>query len=304
MRSVFTLLLTLVFCSGFAQQDPQYTQYLFNPLSVNSAYAGSHDALSVALLAREQWMGMPGRPRTQAVSAHLPLGNPALALGFSAISDQHGPVKSSQMATDFALRTPLNDRTRIALGIKTSVTLYHIALAELENTDPTDLAFAQNLNGSAHPNIGASLYVWNAHRYIGVSAPRLVENKLAAKDEFGFTGTEKRHLFVYGGMVLGEYRRIQFKPTFQLKAVAGAPVSWDFTAQFLFARRLWLGGMVRPGAAWGVLTSYRILEECSVGYAFDHPTTALYTYQSATHEIALMFHFGFTQNAFISPRYF
>ena len=297
------LLLCCALCSK-AQQDPQYTQYVFNPLAVNSAYAGSHDALSVAVIAREQWVGLPGRPRTQAASIHMPLNARSVGAGMGVVSDTYGPVRTATLSTDLAIRTQFNDHIRLALGVKGAVTFYHVSLSNLDNTQPDDLAFAQDIGGRAVPNVGASLYLWSAKSYLGVSSPRLVETRLSNTDGLGLDGQERRHLFVYGGTVWGEHRRVQFKPTFQIKAVQGAPLSADLTAQLLFARRLWMGATYRPGAAWGVLTSYQVLDEFSVGYAYDHPTTRLETFQSATHEVALMFHFGFRQHAYTSPRYF
>lgn len=236
---LFVLVFALPLLAG-AQQDPQYSQYVFNPLSVNSGYAGSHDALSVSLIARDQWIGIPGSPQTQSAALHSPLKDRRFAAGITAVHDRYGPVETNALAADFAYRIQLNANTRLSFGVKGSMTFYDIALADLQNTAARDIAFAQNLHGATIPNLGGSVYLWSKTAFLGVSIPRLVEQRIDRASAVLLEGVERRHMFVSAGVVLGAGKAVQFKPTVQVKAVGGAPLSVDLTGNFLFGQRFWL----------------------------------------------------------------
>jgi len=156
---------------NIAQQDPMYTQYFFNPLTVNSGYAGTRDALNATLLVREQWLGIEGAPQTQTLSLHSPLRNNALALGGTIIRDKVGPTSSMGVFGDFSYRIDVSDNSRLAFGLKAGVNFLSADLAELANTEAGDISFGQNLTAQPLPNFGASLYLWGDKYFIGASAP-------------------------------------------------------------------------------------------------------------------------------------
>ncbi|MCB0761689.1 MAG: type IX secretion system membrane protein PorP/SprF [Flavobacteriales bacterium] len=289
---------------GNGQQDPQFSQYFFNTLAVNSGYAGSRDMLNVTLLAREQWLGMEGRPRTQTLAIHSPLTNDAIGLGLSVINDQLGPVRNTSIMGDVAYRIRVTHRSRLAFGVKAGLNLFKAGLADLEGTDADDIAFSQNITTRPLPNFGFSLYWWSDRHFLGFSTPKLIENDLSRTDEVVSIGKEKRHFFVIGGMVFNVHPVIKFKPTFQLKYVAGSPVSADFTGNILFDDVLWIGGFYRIGDAAGALLSYQITDQLRLGYSYDYTLSKLSNFTSGSHEIMVSYDFRFRKDGIISPRFF
>ncbi len=286
------------------QQDPQFTQYFFNTLSVNSGYAGSHDLLNVTLLAREQWIGVTGRPRTQTLAVHSPLPNKSIALGFSVVNDQLGPVHNTAIMGDFAYRFQVNHKSRLAFGLKAGLNLFKAGLAELKGTETADVTFQQNVSTKPLPNFGFSAYWWSKRHFLGISTPKLIENDLSAAESVVAEGTEKRHFFLIGGVVFDIHPILKFKPTIQTKYVAGSPVSVDLTANILIDDMLWIGGFYRWGDATGVLLSYQVSDQLRFGYSYDYTISKLNTFSSGSHEIMISYDFRFKKDAILSPRYF
>ncbi|MEO0403820.1 MAG: type IX secretion system membrane protein PorP/SprF, partial [Bacteroidota bacterium] len=287
-----------------AQQDPQFTQYFFNPLSVNSGYAGTREALNVTLLAREQWVGIDGRPRTQSVSVHTPLRNEAIALGLSFMRDEVGPVNTTAIYGDFAYRIKVNDKSRLAFGMKAGINLFTADLTSLRGTDAADLSFAQNLSNTPLPNFGFSLYWWADNFFVGASTPKLIENEIDQGSADMIQNQEKRHFFLMGGYVFDLRPGLKFKPTTQVKYVTGAPVIVDLTANFLIDEWLWVGGMYRLNDAVGLIASFQITDQLRAGYSYDYTLTELSGYNSGSHEIMLSYDFVFNKAKTLSPRYF
>lgn len=285
------------------QQDPMFTQYFFNPLSVNSGYAGTREAMHVALVAREQWVGIDGRPRTQSLVIHSPLKNEKIALGMSFLRDQIGPVQSTGIFGDIAYRIQLTPNSRLAFGLKGGVTLFTADLSSLTGTQENDPSFSQNLQNAPMPNVGAGLYWWSERYFVGLSAPKLIENNLSPGNALE-QGSEKRHFFAMAGYVFTLNPTLKFKPTALVKYVQGAPVSAEITTNILIAEKLWLGAMYRYKTAAGALMSYQVTPQLRAGYSFDYTTNDLGRYNTGTHEIMLSYDFVFKSSHSLSPRYF
>ncbi|MFK7757847.1 MAG: type IX secretion system membrane protein PorP/SprF [Flavobacteriales bacterium] len=288
---------------GLGQQDPMFTQYFFNPLTVNSGYAGTRDALNATILAREQWMGMDGRPRTQTLSIHSPLRNESLAVGGTIINDEVGPTNATSIFADVAYRFKVNETARLAFGVKAGGNLLSADLQGLENTEAADVAFTQNISTRFLPNFGASAYLWADRYFLGLSAPKLLENNLSSEVE-DLRGEERTHLFFMGGYVFDLSPALKFKPTFMTKVVRDAPVSVDLTANFLIDDKLWLGAMYRFGDAVGILGSYQITDQLRAGYSYDYTLSQLQTVNNGSHELMLSYDFFFKSEKLLSPRYF
>ncbi len=293
---------------NIAQQDPMYTQYFFNPLTVNSGYAGTRDALNATLLVREQWVGIEGAPQTQTLSIHSPLRNDALALGGTIIRDKVGPTSSIGVFGDFSYRINVSDNSRLAFGLKGGINFLSADLLELANTEIGDISFGQNLSGKPLPNFGASVYLWGEKYFLGASAPKLVENKLEAETTTmiqQFYNSEKTHFFIMGGYVFELSPALKLKPTFMTKIVPEAPISLDLTANFLLDDKLWLGGAYRFGDSFGLLASYQLNDQLRLGYAFDYTLTDLQQFTPGnSHEIMISYDFIYNSDKLLSPRYF
>ncbi|MCB9165242.1 MAG: type IX secretion system membrane protein PorP/SprF [Flavobacteriales bacterium] len=296
---------TAAFAPGaFAQQDPLFSQYMFNTLAFNPGYAGSADVFTVMALSRHQWVGFDGAPTTQTFLAHTPLKNESIALGLSAINDRIGPARQTSAYADFAYRIRTGTDTRLAFGLKGGVNMYQADLASLTRVVENDPANV-NIQSRMLPNFGFGLF-WHAPRYyVGLSAPKLMENDL--NDVSGGTVTpakEARHYFLMAGYVMDISKDIKFKPSFLFRTVEGAPFSLDLNANFLLRERIWFGAMYRLGNSFGVMGQYQINDQLRAGYAFDLTTTAIGAYNAGTHEVMLSYDFRFLRGRTISPRYF
>jgi type IX secretion system PorP/SprF family membrane protein len=306
MNAARTLLLgfaTAALLQARAQQDPLYSQYMFNTLAVNPGYAGSADIFTVMALSRHQWVGFTGAPATQTVLAHTPLPARSMAMGLSLLNDKVGPTRQTGGYVDFAYRIRTGKTSRLAFGLKGGANLYQADLASLSSVDPDQANVS--IAGKALPNFGFGLY-WHGPRfYAGLSAPKLLENDIDAVQAAGIvTAAERRHYFLVGGYVIDIDRSTRFRPSVMVRMVDGAPLSIDLNANFLFRDRIWLGGMYRVGNSFGLLGQYQVNDQFRIGYAFDLTTTSIGAYNGGTHEVMLNYDLRFFTGRTVSPRYF
>ena len=295
----FMLLLTSV---TFAQQLPQFTQYMFNTISINPAYAGSRETLSAVGLHRSQWVGLEGGPQTQTLSIHAPLRNDKVGVGLSVINDELGFENFQYVYGDFSytIRTGLN--SELAFGLKAGVTAYNLDgdYQASQSNDPLIFGFEDRLDF----NFGAGVY-WHSERwYLGLSAPRILTNEFTGQGTF--EALERVSYYFTGGYVFDLSENTKLKPSALLKATNGAPLSFDISANFLFYDKFWIGGGYRineQAAAIGGIADFQISKQLRIGYAYEYPISDLRPYTSGTHEVLLMFEI-FKSRRIKSPRYF
>jgi len=300
-----TALAVLLGSALFAQQDPQFTQYMFNMLPLNPAYAGSAERVSIKALSRHQWVGFDGAPTTQTLTIHSPVWHESLAIGGTLMRDSHGPVTQYTFMADVAYRIFMGD-AKLAFGLQGGLNLLQGEYGTLNPLDPGDQVFQQNVNAKTDPQFGFGVMYYSDRGYIGLSAPKLLNTDFFETDSLAFVSEpgQKPHYLLSGGYVfdLGVYHK--FKPTFLVKAVEGAPVSFDLSANFLFFEKFWLGAMYRHTDAVGLLAQYHLTNDLSVGYAYDYPLSTLRNYSGGSHEIMIGFEFGNKVKGVRSPRYF
>lgn len=292
----------------WAQQDPQFTQYMFNLLAINPAYAGSAERVSLKALSRHQWVGFEGAPETQTLTIHTPAFRESLGLGGTILRDTHGPITQYTFMADIAYRIFMGN-SKLAFGIKGGLNMLQGRYADLNPYTLGDPMFQQNVNSKLDPQFGFGIMWYSDRHYFGVSTPRIVRTEFFQTDSLEFITDrfdrgQKPHYFITGGYVfdLGLYHK--FKPTFLLKAVGGAPLSFDLSANFLFYEKFWLGAMYRNGDAVGALAQYHITSDLTIGYAYDYTLTPLRNYSGGSHEIMLGLEFGRAVKGIRSPRYF
>lgn len=284
-----------------AQQDPLYSQYMFNTLAFNPGYAGSADVFTGMILSRHQWVGFAGAPSTQTLTLHSPLPGQMLALGGSVMHDVAGPAKQTSAFIDAAYRIRTVGDARLAFGLKGGINFFQADIASLSTVD-AEPANA-NISGKVLPNVGFGLF-WHAPRYYaGISAPKLLENTINDAGSV-IVNREFRHYFVMAGYVMDVNRDLKFKPSFLARAVQGAPLSLDLNANFLLRDKVWFGGMYRLGNGMGFMAQYRFTDQLRAGYAFDLTTTRIGAYNAGTHEVMISYDLSFSQGRTISPRYF
>ena len=291
-----------------AQQDPLYTMYMWNTLSVNPGYAGSADRLSLTALSRLQWAGIEGAPRTQSLVISTPLKNQHLGIGLSVNHDKAGPITNTGLYGDFAYRMHLTSETRLALGLKAGVNMLQGNFRDLANTDPTDPNFQQNISNKISPNFGFGAYLYNPKGYIGLAAPKLFEGgqQLARGDDPGVVGffKEQRHYFLVAGYVFDIDKGIKYRPSILIKAVQGAPIALDLTNMFLFAEKFWAGLSYRHNESIDAIVSYQFSNQLRAGYAYDFAISGLQGYQGGSHEVMVTYDLKFIKHMVLSPRYF
>jgi len=288
------------------QQDPMYTQYIFNLQTVNPAYVGYWQTIGVTAISRHQWVGINGHPTTQTFSFQTPLRSQNVGIGFNVVLDKVGLEKRLSVNFDYSYQILLSDITSLRFGIKGGFTNYSHNLTEYEQypDNQSDPLFQENIDNKFMPNVGVGLFLSSPKYFLSLSLPGLIENKYQSNANNYSTKSELRHLFFAGGMMFDLSDNIKFKPTFMTKAVTGSPIQYDLSANFLLAEKFWIGGMYRSGDAIGAIAQWIINKKLRLGYAYDFTTTDLRNYHNGVHEIMISYEFVYAKRIIISPRYF
>lgn len=280
-----------------AQQLPQFTQYMFNTISINPAYAGSREKLNVTALHRNQWAGLAGNPRTSTLSIHSPLRNDRIGLGFSYINDQLGFEDTNYVYGDFSYTVPLSFDVNLSFGLKGGFTNYTRPLIDINDPDLGPI-------NEWTPNFGAGIYISSDRWYGGISSPRLVKSNVRSGQ---FVGLERLSYYAIAGLVVDLSLDFKFRPSVISKFTNGAPATYDVTAGFLGYEKFWFGVSYRFNDAsnFGAYMDYQVTKDFRLGYAYDLPTGDLRPYTGGTHEVILIFELGERKpGIFKSPRYF
>ena len=302
--------LILVLLSGisYAQQDPQYTQYMYNTIVVNPGYAGSREAMSIFALHRTQWVGLDGAPVTNNFSIHTPINGSNIGLGLSVVNDKIGPSDENNIAVDFSYTIHTSERYKLSFGLKASANLLNVDFTKLHIYNPGDPRFQDNIDNKFSPNIGAGIYLHSDNTYFGLSAPYLLEtnhfDKSANNSSSSFIAREKIHYYFIAGHVFDLSADVQFKPSILTKMVQGAPLQVDISGNFLINEKFTAGLAYRWDAAFSALVGFQISDSWFIGYAYDMDTTKLANYNSGSHELFLRFELFNKNDRIISPRFF
>jgi type IX secretion system PorP/SprF family membrane protein len=294
----------------FAQQDPEYTHYMYNMNIVNPAYAtATESVLNLGSLYRTQWVGAVGSPKTLTFFGHMPV-NKKIELGLSLISDDigDGAKKENNFFVDFAYILQFDDDHRLSLGIKGGVTSFQTNFNGFQfesGNQSTDLAFAENVN-IFKPNAGIGVYFFTDKYYIGISAPNLLKTRhIEERNGINAFGSEEIHTFFTAGYVVDLSPAFKLKPAFMSKFVPGAPTSIDITANVLYKDKFELGAAYRFGDAISGLMSVNVTPDIRIGYAYDYTTSNLGQFNSGTHEVFLLFNLDLMGKGYDkSPRFF
>lgn len=303
----------LHFCTGIivllsnmvsAQQDAQVTQYMYNTINVNPAYAGTRGVTSMFGLYRAQWVGLEGAPTTIAASVNTPLYEKKMGLGISLMNDRIGIVSETNISIDYSYIMKLNAKYKLALGVKSTANLMDVDYSRLNVHDESDAQFQQSINNRLRPNFGTGAYLFSDNFYAGVSASNLLKNDF--KDILE-NRIENKRLNFYGivGCVIDLNTYWKFKPALLTKIVSGSPLQGDISANFMYNNRLVLGAAYRFDAAASVMAGFQISQGLFVGYAYDIETTNLRKVNSGSHEVFIRYELNKTNTGqLISPRFF
>lgn len=298
-----TLIFSVICCALWAQQDPLFTQYRSNMLTVNPAYAGSREALTFNMLYRNQWVGIEGAPTTQSISVHGPLASNKIGFGLSLVHDKVGPTKQTGIYGDISGRVKVSEKGYLAGGVKFGANFFNSNLTELVLANANDGNFAENVSKTM-PNIGVGVYYYTDKFYLGLAMPKIIKNELYDNGSLDGAVSEKRHLFINSGLVMEMSPLVKFRPTVMARVVGGSPLSFDATATFIFDDRFWVGGYYRLSESVGLLLDYNFTSQLRVGYSYDYTLTELQNYNTGSHEIGITYDFIFKEKRIQSPRYF
>lgn len=290
--------------ASFAQQDAQFTQYMYNTITVNPAYAGSRGVMSVFGLYRTQWIVLDGAPETISLSAHSPINNSNVGLGLSLVNDKIGPTNETDISADFSYSIPTSESTKLSFGLKASANVFNLDPSKLTPEDQGDSQF-QDFSNKFSPNIGAGIYWHSDKGYIGFSVPNFIETNRYDNEDVAIY-KEKINYYLIAGYIfnLDSYEMIKFKPALLTKLVDGSPLQVDASANFLFNDKFNVGLAYRWSASVSAMAGFQITDGMYIGYAYDHETTELVKYNSGSHEIFLRFEFRNNNTRMTSPRFF
>ncbi|WP_233530658.1 PorP/SprF family type IX secretion system membrane protein [Gelidibacter salicanalis] len=302
------LLLLALFVSLFfsvfttqAQQDSQYTQYMYNTVSVNPAYAGSRGSLSIMGIYRNQWAGLDGAPETLNFTLHSPIGVRGVGLGLGVVSDKIGPSDESMVTADFSYTLDLARDVKLSFGMKGGVSIWNLNPDKLTIYNPNDYNLRRENNTS--PVIGTGLYLYTQKWYMGLSSPNILQTEYYDDVQVS-TASEKTHIYLIGGYVFDINPNLKLKPAFMAKAVVGAPLAIDVSANALMYDTVTFGLGYRVDAAVSAMAGFQISDHIMMGYAYDYDTTEFGNYNNGSHEIFLRFELGTRLRAKVNPRFF
>lgn len=290
-----------------AQQNAMYTQYMFNTLAINPAYAGSRNVISATALHRNQWTGMEGAPKTTTFTIDAPFHNKKVGLGVQIISDKLGISNTTGAVLSYAYRIRTTEGS-LSFGIQGSGVQHRADFTgvNLGSSSPYDPAFSENIN-KFMLNFGTGIYYNSDRFYVGLSAQDLLNSKITeyeAPEDSADGSFTSMHLFFAAGYVFKLDEGFKLKPSFLIKGVKGAPIEADLNAMLWIKDVLAVGAQYRTSADIAGLIEVQASPQIRIGYSYDHSITRLRNFNSGSHEIMLRYEFGFERGKILSPRYF
>lgn len=300
MKYAVALVVLLGIVKAQAQQQVMFTQYMFNGLALNPAYAGSHETVSMTAMAREQWTGLDGAPRTQTFSIHSPIKLQRMSLGLLLLHDNIGVTDQTGAYASYAYCIPMGNG-KLAFGLQGGVSYYNAMFSKVSSTDPT---FANGDVREAMPSIGFGMYYNTSRFYAGISVPQLNQSEFD-KNNSDSDSRLVRHYFATAGYVFDLGPSLKLKPNLLVKMVQGAPMEFDLNANLLIKELFWVGLSWRSFDSIDAILQLQLNEQFQFGYAYDFATTTdLSRVNGGSHELMLNYRFTFKSARIITPRYF
>jgi type IX secretion system PorP/SprF family membrane protein len=302
LKFTFLGLLLLLVDSTYSQQEAQYSQYMYNTISVNPAYAGTRNVLSVLALHRSQWVGFDGAPTTSTFSINTPIPETNLGLGISAISDRIGPTEQNTFSGDISYTIRVSEKTNLSFGAKGTASFFSFDQYKVTPFQANDPKW-RSLSSEITPNFGVGMYLYSDKYYLGLSIPNLIESNFYNDNEIAINSQRKNYYFI-GGYVFDVSNSIKFKPAVVSKIVTGAPFQLDLSGNAMFMNKFVLGAAYRWDAAFSGLAGFQVNDALFLGYSYDFDTTSLSRYNYGSHEFFIRYEFIYKKDKLVSPRFF
>lgn len=314
MKHSYLTLIILILLGTFsskAQQDPQYTQYMYNTQVVNPAYAGNRDALSIGLLYRTQWVNFgEGRPNTGTFTINSPIAS-NMGLGLSVVNDRIGPSVETNFNIDYSYSIDVSETAKVSFGLKAGLDILDVDFSKLDILDQPDpnLPTSGNVDNKLQPQIGAGIYYNTEKFYAGLSVPNFLSTEHF--DTANIEGTsvettaaERMHYFLIAGYVFDISDNLKFKPATLFKMVNGSPLQADVSANFLLYDKVTLGAAYRWSAAMSAMVGFQATDNIFIGFGYDYQTTDLEKYSDGSYEVMLRFELFNRPERVLTPRFF
>lgn len=298
-RLLFVLFIAFFYHSATAQQDHMYSNYMFNTLSINPAYAGSREALNATALYRRQWLGgVEGAPITQTFSLHAPLKNEKVGLGLNISNDKIAIQSNLNIQLCYAYIINLGVG-KLSLGLQAGAISYTSDYSKITFTNAIDEKVERSSTNNIHPSFGAGLYFHSDKVFLGLSAPRISAFQSKSIQEVQLSP----HYFANFGANINLGESVIFRPSTLIKLVGGAPLQADLNTTFIYKNLLGLGASYRTTESLIGLVQLHI-GKIKIGYAYDYGLGAISKLSSGSHEIAITFETVLTKDKVVSPRFF
>lgn len=307
-KIIIGVILVIVAIRGFSQQDPIFTQYMFNTQTINPAYAGMWEKIGFTSLVRKQWAGINRTPLTEVLSFHSPLKNEYVGAGLNIINDQFGREKRLSIFADYSYEISLTPKTRLRFGLKFGFLNYKNPLTEyqLYPDQQYDQAFAEDVDLKFLPNFGVGTFLYEENYYVSLSVPKLLKNNFQTNINNYSTQAEVQTMYLGCGYVFRilSLNNLIFKPTALVRASWGTPLQFDVAANFMLMERLWLGTMFRSGDAICFTSQWIFNNNLRVGFAMDVTYNEIYPYQFGTYELTIGYDIDFYGRSYVRSKYF
>ncbi len=298
-----------VYCLN-AQQDPQYTQYMYNTQVVNPGYVGNTDALSFGLLLRTQWVGFEGAPQTGTFTISSPIGLlKNMGLGLSIVNDEIGASVETNVNADFSYSIKTSETSELSFGLKAGFDILDVDFTRLNLLDLNDPRFQNNIDNKLQPQIGAGLYYNTNKFYAGLSVPNFLttlhyDPASIVNSDVEATAAERLHYFLIAGYVFDLSDNLKFKPATLVKAVSGSPLQWDLSGNFLFREKFTIGASYRWSAAINAMVGFQVSNPIFIGFSYDYQTTDIELYSDGSYEVMLRYNIFEKPESVLTPRFF
>lgn len=308
--AIVAILFTIV-TTGKAQYDALFTQYMFNEMFINPAYAGSKEAMSATLLHRQQWVNFPGRPVTTSFSLHGPLLDNKMGLGISVLNEKIGVLNRNLVYASYAYRLKTGDKGHLAFGLMGGIHNQLNKFSTLKTNDDgtVDPQLGQNSPSIMAPNFGTGIYFNTKTFYTGLSIPRMVDDRVTFNpngDVLQTTKIEpsKFHYYFTIGNMFTLSSNLKLKGQAMVKAVQNAPIQYDISANFFIKEMIWAGVSYRSNAAVAAIVGVQVNPQFLVSYSYDYGINAIQKYSQGSHEIGINYLFSYKGKKVVTPRYF
>lgn len=293
-KCLYIAFMIFLFFTGRGQHGAMYSQYMFNGLLINPAYAGSNEVLNITALNRNQWIGFDGSPRTSTISLHTPLKNRKVNLGLTFSNDQLGITTQNKVTAVYAYRLFFGNNS-LSFGLQAGLNMKRNDWSRIVTTTGADQVFVGQTARQSIPESGFGIYFKNKRIFAGLSAPDLLTLKKVE-------GLHYKPFIFTSGVLLSLSENVKLKPSVALKYIRNSPLEMDFNAN-IYLRAAGLGFSYRTNDAMVFMATYAISKQFTAGYAYDLTISKLGTYVRGSHEIMLKYEFGYDVHP-KSTRYF